>query len=68
MMLAFLVDQVQQLCCPLFQAARVKCQTKRELWERIRSIFKEFIAPSMEAILHCIVNGLHRKRLDFQWE
>src|SRR5208337_2473210 len=28
MMLAFLVDQVQQLCCPLFQAAWHKMKTK----------------------------------------
>ena len=33
MMLAFLVDQVQQLCCPLFQAAWHKMKTKRHLWE-----------------------------------
>lgn len=68
MMLAFLVDQVQQLCCPLFQAAKAKCKSKRELRERIRSIFKEFIAPSMEMILQCIVNGLHKQRLEIQWE
>jgi len=68
MMLAFLVDQVQELCCPLFQAARKKCQARKTLWERIRSIFNEFVAPSMEAILHSIVNGLHKKKLEFQWE
>src|SRR5229473_5809822 len=39
MMLAFLVDQTQQLCCPLFQAARAKCRTKRSLWEKIRKCF-----------------------------
>jgi len=68
MMLAFLVDQVQQLCCPLFQAALAKCKTKRALWERIRSLFKEFVAPSMEMILHSIVNGLRKRKLAFQWE
>ena len=68
MMLAFLVDQVQELCCPLFQAARKKCQVRKELWERIRSIFNDFVAPSMEAILHSIINGLHKKKLEFQWE
>jgi len=29
MMLAFLMDQVQQLCCPLFQAAWAKWGSKR---------------------------------------
>ncbi len=70
MMLAFLVDQVQQLCCPLFQAARVKCGSMRYLWERIRGFFNEYIAPSMEVILHYIVNGIprNRKRIEVPWE
>ncbi len=68
MMLAFLVDRVQQPCRSLHQVARRKCRSKRELRERIRSIFKEFIALSMQMILWCIVNGFRKKRLDFQWE
>jgi hypothetical protein len=39
MMLAFLVDQIQQLCCPLFQAAWKKWKTKRSLWEKVRIHF-----------------------------
>jgi hypothetical protein len=61
MMLAFLVDQVQQLCCPLFQAARAKCASKKSLWEKIRSCFHEFLAPSMEAILQKIAQGMKRQ-------
>ena len=57
MLLAFLVDQVQQLCCPLFQAARAKVSSKRSLWERIRSYFHTFIAPFMERILRMIAHG-----------
>jgi len=68
MMLAFLVDQVQQLCCPLFQAAQAKCGSKRYLWEKIRTYFHAYLAPSMEAILHCIVNGIPKQEMDFQWE
>ena len=33
MMLVYLVDQVQQLCCLLFQAAWHKMKTNRYLWE-----------------------------------
>ena len=33
MMLAFLVNQIQQLCCPLFQAAWKNWKTKRSLWD-----------------------------------
>ena len=61
MMLAFLVDQVQQLCCPLFQAARAKLSSKRLLWERIRGYFHNYIAPSMEAILRMIAHGFEKQ-------
>jgi hypothetical protein len=58
MMLAFLVDQIQQLCCPLFQAAWRKCQSKIYLWECIRSTFKMFVVPSMEVILRVIATNM----------
>jgi len=61
MMLAFLVDQVQQLCCPVFQAAWGKMGSKRALWERIRMYFHGFIAQSMEAILRVIINGFEKQ-------
>ncbi len=59
-MLAFLVDQVQQLCCPLFQAALEKAKSKRALWERLRAYFHTFLAPSMEALLRMIAYGFER--------
>jgi hypothetical protein len=68
MMLAFLVDQVQQLCCPLFQAARNKCRCKSSLWEKIRALFNTFEMRSMEEILRCISNGMPKQKLDIQWE
>ncbi len=61
MILAFLVDQVQQFCCPLFQAARKKVRCQKALWERIRSHFHHFIAPSMEAILRMIAHGFEKQ-------
>ena len=39
MMLAFLVDQTQQLCCALFQAVWAKLGSKRLVWERMRALF-----------------------------
>src|SRR5918992_584477 len=47
MMLAFLVDQVQQLCCPLFQAAWAKWGSKRLLWEMMRAYFYAYALQSM---------------------
>jgi len=58
MMLAFLVDQTQQLCCPLFQAAWDKLGTKRHLWEEIRTFFRAFVFRSMEELLTALVSGI----------
>lgn len=40
MMLAFLVDQVQEICCSLFQQCRKFAGTYRELWETMRTLFQ----------------------------
>ena len=55
MMLAFLVDQIQQLCCPLFQAALKRFRTKRSLWEKVRSKFYEFYIESMEDLYRSLL-------------
>jgi hypothetical protein len=39
MMLAFLVDQVQEVSCPLFQQCRKFAGTYRSLWETMRALF-----------------------------
>jgi len=39
MMLAFLVDQVQEICCSLFQQCRKFAGTYRYLWETMRALF-----------------------------
>lgn len=58
MMLAFLVDQVQQLACPLFQAAWEKSSTsKRRLWEDVRSIFHHVTLQSMSELYQRIRVG-----------
>lgn len=61
MMLAFLVDQTQQHCCPLFQTAWRKLGTKRHLWEEIRNCFRAFLFASMTAILEALVRGIERQ-------
>ena len=47
MMLAFLVDQTQQLCCPLFRATWQRFGSKRMLWDNLRSHFRHFVFKSM---------------------
>src|SRR5207245_7659481 len=61
MMLAFLVDQTQQLCCPLFRAAWEKMHSKRHLWEEIRHLYRSFTFRSMTALLTAIVRGIKRQ-------
>ena len=39
MMLAFMIDQIQQHSCPLFNAALDKAGAKYSLWEKIRGLF-----------------------------
>ena len=58
LMMAFLVDQVQQLCCPLFQAAWRKLKTKSQLWEEIRHHFRTLLFPSMADLLRALVCGI----------
>lgn len=58
MMLAFLVDQIQQLCCPLFNALWKEWRTKRSLWEKIRYWFHGFIYKSMEHLYRTLLGWI----------
>jgi len=58
MMLAFLVDQAQQLGCWLFRKAWEKAGSKRQLWENVRSRFREFPVDSMETLYRSIAFGI----------
>jgi len=58
MMLAFLIDQTQQLCCALFQSVWKKLGSKRSLWEDTRSLFRCFKLDSMEMLYRTLLQGL----------
>ena len=60
MMLAFLVDQVQQLCCALFQAVWAKLGSKRLLWERMRALFYTYALASMRQLFEALFYGLKK--------
>jgi len=61
MMLAFLVDQVQQLACRLFQAVWAKEGSKKRLWEHMRSLFYSLPFDSMEDIYRALLYGYEVK-------
>lgn len=61
MMLAFLIDQSEQLCCGLFQAAlKSQHSTKKYLWETIRAFFLTHFIESWEALYQAIIAGDRR--------
>ena len=53
--LAFLVDQVQQLCCPLFAKAMSQFNTKRAYWHHIRCCFEVLSLTSWQALYEAII-------------
>jgi hypothetical protein len=57
MMLAFLVDQTQQLGCALFRAVWTKLGSKRLLWERMRTLFYGYALQSMRQLLETLLYG-----------
>jgi hypothetical protein len=60
MMLAFLVDQTQQLCCALFQAVWAKLGSTRLRWERLRALFYDYALQSMQQRLETLLYGLKK--------
>jgi hypothetical protein len=55
--LAFLVDQVQQLCCPLFQAVWATLGSKRRLWEKMRALCYDYALESMRHLFAALLYG-----------
>ncbi len=61
MMLAFLIDQVQELCCSLFQKCKEFAGSYRSLWESMRTLFRYVRLSDWETLYLVIVK---EKRLD----
>lgn len=61
MMLAFLVNQVEQICCPLFRAVLHKFRTKRALWDNLRSHYRHFTFTSMHHLYQVMLYDLAKE-------
>jgi hypothetical protein len=48
MMLGFLVDQIQEVCCTVFQDCKQRKGTYRRLWEVMRALFQEVVMGNWE--------------------
>lgn len=57
MMLAFLVDQAQQLACDLFQSVLKKEGSRIRLWEHVRALFYALEFTCMEDIYRSLLYG-----------
>jgi hypothetical protein len=62
MFLAFLVDQVQQLSCPLFARAMSRFNTKRAYWHHLRCCFESFALNSWIGLYQAIIDGQTRNQ------
>ena len=58
MFLAFLVDNIQQRCCGMFQAALKKVTSKVRLWGKLRALWEGYRITSWEDVWLAIANGL----------
>lgn len=63
MMLAFLVDQIQEAACLLFQAALAKVGSKIRLWEKMRAYFLSIDFDTMEMLYKAIVYGYRIEKI-----
>lgn len=63
MMLAFFVDQVQELSCQLFKKARAKFKSRTSLWEQIKGMFRGFLIESWDDLFNSIAHGFNEVRL-----
>lgn len=65
MMLAFLIDQTQQLCCSFFQAALKFQKRKVRLWERMRECFRTYIFKRWEDFYWALTRNVSKIAIDY---
>jgi len=58
MMLAFLIDQIQQRCCHLFKRAVTEAKSKRRFWRKVLGLFQHFLLPDWETLYGVIAYGM----------
>ncbi len=56
MLLAFLIDEIQEIACRLFQAARATYHARTVLWEKLRALFFTFDIPNWESLMRALAN------------
>ena len=67
MMLAFLIDQIQQRCCKLFQQAQMKAKRPSYFWEKVRGLFLNYFLKDWETLYRMIALG-HRQAVGIPYD
>ncbi len=62
-MLAFLIDQAQELACTSFQQARKRFRSRTSLWDRMRALFVGYFIDDWETFWQAIIRGHQVARL-----
>ena len=57
MMLAFLIDQVQEECCELFQQSKERFRTQVYLWDKMAALFLSYLISDWETFYLSIINS-----------
>ena len=62
--LAFLIDQTQELCSEIFQAARRKFKSRTSLWSKISSLFTSYYIKDWKTLWDSIIYSYKIKMLE----
>ena len=65
MMLAFLLDQIQQRCCSLFQRAMEKEKRHLYFWQRVRALFLNCLIANWQTLYRNIVERLQPQAVPY---
>ena len=65
MMLAFLLDQIQQRCCGLFQRAMKKEKRHLYFWQRVRALFLNCLIANWQALYQNIAEGIQPQSVPY---
>jgi hypothetical protein len=58
MILMFLIEQVQELSCTMFKAARRQFKSHTSLWNKIRELFFNCLIDGWEVLWQAIIAGV----------
>jgi hypothetical protein len=64
MMLAFLIDQIQEAACGLFQKGMAHQKTRRAFWEKMRALFYNYFIDSWHDLFSAMGPGFKAAKLE----